>query len=198
MNLSNQEKGLVIGTGDLSELALGWCTYNADHMSMYGVNASVPKTLIKKLIGWYASWIMVSNRELHDTLMDILDTPVSPELTGSGAGGQDAQVTEDKIGPYELHDFFLYNMLRHGYGPAKIMYLAEHTREGWSKDYTRTDLKQWLQVFINRFFSQQFKRSCLPDGPKIGSISLSPRGDWRMPSDANQYEWFKQLKEYGN
>lgn len=198
MNLSNQEKGLVIGTGDLSELALGWCTYNADHMSMYGVNASVPKTLIKKLIGWYASWVMVSNRELHDTLMDILDTPVSPELTGSGAGGQDAQVTEDKIGPYELHDFFLYNMLRHGYGPAKIMYLAEHTREGWSKDYTRADLKQWLQVFINRFFSQQFKRSCLPDGPKIGSISLSPRGDWRMPSDANQYEWFKQLKEYGD
>lgn len=198
MNLSNQEKGLVIGTGDLSELALGWCTYNADHMSMYGVNASVPKTLIKKLIGWYASWIMVSNRELYDTLEDILDTPVSPELTGSGADGKDAQVTEDKIGPYELHDFFLYNMLRHGYGPAKIMYIAEHTKEGWSKEYTRADLKQWLQVFINRFFSQQFKRSCLPDGPKIGSISLSPRGDWRMPSDANQYEWFKQLKEYGN
>lgn len=198
MNLSNQEKGLVIGTGDLSELALGWCTYNADHMSMYGVNASVPKTLIKKLIAWYASWVMVSNRELHDTLMDILDTPVSPELTGSGADGKDAQVTEDKIGPYELHDFFLYNMLRHGYGPAKIMYLAEHTREGWSKNYTRADLKQWLQVFINRFFNQQFKRSCLPDGPKIGSISLSPRGDWRMPSDANQYEWFKQLKEYGD
>lgn len=189
MNLSNQERGLVIGTGDLSELALGWCTYNADHMSMYGVNVSVPKTLIKSLIGWYAN--NVADETCKEVLLDILDTPVSPELTGSGATGETAQVTEDKIGPYELHDFFLYNTLRHGFAPSKILYLSKHAT--FSKDYTEETIKKWLKVFISRFFSQQFKRSCLPDGPKIGSISLSPRGDWRMPSDADVREWIKQL-----
>lgn len=189
MNLSNQEHGLVIGTGDLSELALGWCTYNADHMSMYGVNVSVPKTLIKSLIGWYAN--NVADETCKEVLLDILDTPVSPELTGSGATGETAQVTEDKIGPYELHDFFLYNTLRHGFAPSKILYLSKHAT--FSKDYTEETIKKWLKVFISRFFSQQFKRSCLPDGPKIGSISLSPRGDWRMPSDADVREWIKQL-----
>ena len=189
MNLSNQEHGLVIGTGDLSELALGWCTYNADHMSMYGVNVSVPKTLIKSLIGWYAN--NVADETCKEVLLDILDTPVSPELTGSGATGETAQVTEDKIGPYELHDFFLYNTLRHGFAPSKILYLSKHA--AFSKNYTEETIKKWLKVFISRFFSQQFKRSCLPDGPKIGSISLSPRGDWRMPSDADVHEWIKQL-----
>lgn len=189
MNLSNQERGLVIGTGDLSELALGWCTYNADHMSMYGVNVSVPKTLIKSLIGWYAN--NVADETCKEVLLDILDTPVSPELTGSGATGETAQVTEDKIGPYELHDFFLYNTLRHGFAPSKILYLSKHAT--FSKDYTEETIKKWLKIFISRFFSQQFKRSCLPDGPKIGSISLSPRGDWRMPSDADVREWIKQL-----
>lgn len=183
MNLANQEGGLVIGTGDLSELALGWCTYNADHMSMYGVNVSVPKTLIKTLIWWYA----VSNPVERNILQDILDTPVSPELTGTGAEGEEAQVTEDKIGPYELHDFFLYNTLRHGYSPEKILYIAQYSEliEKWSID----EIEKWLGVFIKRFFTQQFKRSCLPDGPKIGSISLSPRGDWRMPSDASYKGW---------
>jgi NAD+ synthase (glutamine-hydrolysing) len=192
MNISNQEGGLVIGTGDLSELALGWCTYNADHMSMYGVNASIPKTLIKSLIRWYAEEKAEEN--VRVVLLDVLNTPVSPELTGSGAEGQNAQVTEDNIGPYELHDFFLYNMLRHGFGPKKILYLAKHAE--FSKTYTLDELKKWLEVFIKRFFSQQFKRSCLPDGPKVGSISLSPRGDWRMPSDACKDEWFKQIKDF--
>lgn len=191
MNLSNQEGALVIGTGDLSELALGWCTYNADHMSMYGVNTGIPKTLIKALIKWYSENVWKS-----DVLTDILDTPVSPELTGSGAEGENAQVTEDKIGPYELHDFFLYNMLRHGFGPKKILYMAEHSK--FSKPYTIDDLKKWLRVFIDRFFSQQFKRSCLPDGPKVGSISLSPRGDWRMPSDSCRWEWIREIEQYQN
>ncbi len=195
MNLSNQEGGLVIGTGDLSELALGWCTYNADHMSMYGVNVSIPKTLIKTLIENYMD-SPSTPAEVSVILLDILDTPVSPELTGSGAEGESAQVTEDKIGPYELHDFFLYNMLRHGYSPSKLFYAAEHVREGWSKEYTRDELKKWLRVFINRFFSQQFKRSCLPDGPKVGSISLSPRGDWRMPSDASKEVWASEINNY--
>lgn len=176
MNIANQEGGLVIGTGDLSELALGWCTYNADHMSMYGVNASVPKTLIKELIKWYSS---------SEVFLDILNTPVSPELTGTGAEGDKPQVTEDNIGPYEVHDFVLYNFLRYGFSPRKILFLAEQT------ELKKYDLRKWIKVFFKRFFQQQFKRSCLPDGPKVGSISLSPRGDWRMPSDAesNSWEW---------
>lgn len=195
MNLANQEGGFVVGTGDMSELALGWCTYNADHMSMYGVNAGVPKTLIKRLIKWYAENKTDDNEELKKCLLDILDTPVSPELTGTGATGKDAQVTEDKIGPYELHDFFLYNFLRHGYSPTKILFLAQHA-EGFSKDYDLGELKRWLKVFLKRFFSQQFKRSCLPDGPKIGSISLSPRGDLRMPTDAVVDLWLKEIEGY--
>lgn len=174
MNLANQEKGLVIGTGDLSELALGWCTYNADHMSMYGVNASVPKTLIKELIAWYSD---------SPVIKDILETPVSPELTGTGAEGDKPQVTEDNIGPYEVHDFVLYYFLRHGFSPEKIKFLAEHTI------LRKYDLDKWIGVFFKRFTQQQFKRSCLPDGPKIGSVSLSPRGDWRMPSDSSDKLW---------
>ena len=204
MNIANQEGGIVIGTGDLSELALGWCTYNADHMSMYGVNVDIPKTLIKKLIEWYADEDVMYRDDIEFTgdkvsnslkidkvLRDILETPVSPELTGSGATGSKAQVTEDNIGPYELHDFFLYNMLRHGFDPAKILYIAQ--RAEFDKEYTAEEIKKWLKVFINRFFGQQFKRSCLPDGPKIGSISLSPRGDWRMPSDSVKDVWLKML-----
>ena len=185
MNLANQEGGLVVGTGDLSELALGWCTYNADHMSMYGVNVGVPKTLIKRLIGWYRDLHIVE--PIYEILKDILDTPVSPELTGTGADGSGAQVTEDKIGPYELHDFFLYYMLRYGFSPNKLLYIAKRSELG--DKYDMNTVKKWLKVFIKRFFSQQFKRSCLPDGPKIGSISLSPRGDWRMPSDASIEGW---------
>jgi NAD+ synthase (glutamine-hydrolysing) len=193
MNLSNQVGGLVIGTGDLSELALGWCTYNADHMSMYGVNASVPKTLIKALIEEYSKF-SGGGEDLGRVLTDILKTPVSPELKGTGAGGDQAQVTEDNIGPYELHDFFLYNMIRHGFGPKKIFYLSQHV-SGWKEKFNEETIKKWLKVFIKRFFTQQFKRSCLPDGPKIGSISLSPRGDWRMPSDACMDVWMKELRE---
>lgn len=191
MNMANKMGGLVIGTGDLSELALGWCTYNADHMSMYGVNVSVPKTLVKSIIANYDTTGINGLKEILD---DILDTPVSPELTGSGASGKEAQITEDKIGPYELHDFFLYNMLRHGFGPKKILYMAENS--DLANKYSLDVLKKWLTVFITRFFSQQFKRSCLPDGPKIGSISLSPRGDWRMPSDACVNEWLDEIKKY--
>lgn len=183
MNLANQEGGLVIGTGDLSELALGWCTYNADHMSMYGVNVSVPKTLVKRLIKWYSE----SESGHQEVLKDILETPVSPELTGTGADGEEAQVTEDLIGPYELHDFFLYHTLRHGFSPEKILFLAEHS--DLIKIWTPEDMRKWMKVFVKRFFTQQFKRSCLPDGPKIGSVSLSPRGDWRMPSDATWKTW---------
>ena len=185
MNLANQEGGLVIGTGDLSELALGWCTYNADHMSMYGINVGVPKTLIKRLISWYSGQHIVE--PVYEVLTDILNTPVSPELTGTGAEGENAQVTEDKIGPYELHDFFLYYTLRYGFTPEKILFIAEHSK--LKEKYKREDIEKWLKVFIKRFFTQQFKRSCLPDGPKIGSISLSPRGDWRMPSDASYNDW---------
>lgn len=181
MNIANAEKGIVIGTGDLSELALGWCTYNGDHMSMYAVNSSIPKTLVKKLIRWYAD--KINEEELKSTLLDVLDTPVSPELTGTGAEGKKSQVTEENIGPYELHDFFLYNFLRHGYTPEKIFWMAKHT--SFDEKFTEETIQKWLTVFFKRFFSNQFKRSCLPDGPKIGSVSLSPRGDWRMPSDVS-------------
>lgn len=190
MDIANQEGGMVIGTGDLSELALGWCTYNADHMSMYNVNGSIPKTLVKKEIAWYAR--TTKDENLRKVLEDILATPVSPELTGSGAEGTASQVTEDKIGPYELHDFFLYNTLRHGFSPDKILYLAEHSLLAFT--YSHEEITKWLKVFIKRFFTNQFKRSCMPDCPKVGTISLSPRGDWRMPSDASYQKWIDLIR----
>ena len=187
MDLSNKESALVIGTGDLSELALGWCTYNGDHMSMYGVNTSVPKTLVGHLIRHVAT---TSKETTAKTLLDIVDTPISPELIPANATGQIQQKTEDLVGPYELHDFFIYYFLRHGFRPAKIFLLAQKAFDGKYKDDI---IKHWLSVFYKRFFGQQFKRSCLPDGPKVGSVSLSPRGDWRMPSDAVNTLWKKEI-----
>lgn len=189
MDIANKENGLVIGTGDLSELALGWCTYNGDHMSMYGVNSGIPKTLIRYLVNWVANHRM--SGKSADILKDILDTPVSPELLPKDAHGEIAQKTEDIIGPYELHDFFLYYMIRFGFRPAKVFFLAQHAFRGTYDDDT---IRKWLKVFVRRFFSQQFKRSCLPDGPKVGSINLSPRGDWRMPSDASADMWLKDVE----
>ena len=190
MDLSNKEGALVVGTGDLSELALGWATYNGDHMSMYGVNASIPKTLIRYLVRSVAESDGIDKKS-HDTLLDIIDTPISPELTPADEKGNIKQKTEDLVGPYELHDFFLYYMLRHGFSPEKILFLAKHAfKTGTSEEkYDEETIKRWLGVFMRRFFSQQFKRSCLPDGPKVGSVSLSPRGDWRMPSDASGELW---------
>lgn len=190
MDLANQENAIVVGTGDLSELALGWCTYNGDHMSMYAVNADVPKTLVRYLVDYYAH--AESSEALKKTLCDILETPVSPELLPPDKGGKIIQKTEEKIGPYELHDFFLYYMMRYGFGPEKTFILA---REAFSGTYTEETILKWMKVFYKRFFSQQFKRSCLPDGPKIGSVSLSPRGDLRMPSDASVNLWMKELDE---
>lgn len=192
MDFSNKINGLVLGTGDLSELALGWATYNGDHMSMYNVNGSIPKTLAKHLVMWFAATINTSNptgMTIHETLLDVLATPISPELTKADDKGDIAQITEDIVGPYELHDFFLYNMLRHGYGPTKIYFIARKAFEGI---YDNATIKKWLTTFCRRFFNQQFKRSCLPDGPKVGNISLSPRGDWRMPSDASSKVWLKE------
>ena len=189
MDVANMEGGLVIGTGDLSELALGWATYNGDQMSMYGVNASVPKTLVRHLVKWAAD--TEKDAATRATLLDIIDTPVSPELLPADCDGKIAQKTEDLVGPYELHDFYLYNFLRAGYGPAKILLLAEQAFEG---SYDRTAILKWLTVFFRRFFSQQFKRSAMPDGPKAGSVSLSPRGDWRMPSDASAAAWLRELE----
>lgn len=189
MNVANQTGGLVIGTGDLSELALGWATYNGDHMSMYGVNAGVPKTLVRGLVAHCAA--QTKDKDLRRTLNDVLDTPVSPELLPS-RGKETTQKTEDLVGPYELHDFFLYYFLRFGFSPKKIFWLA---RQAFAGKYDKDEIKKWLQTFIRRFFSQQFKRSCLPDGPKVGSVSLSPRGDWRMPSDASAALWLKQCEE---
>ena len=188
MDLSNKLGGLVIGTGDLSELALGWATYNGDHMSMYGVNVSIPKTLIKHLVRYVAESGVDSMS--RNTLMDIIDTPISPELIPADEKGNIAQKTEDLVGPYVLHDFFLYYMLRQGFGPSKIFMLAKHAFANNSEyKFDEETIKKWLKVFLRRFFSQQFKRSCLPDGPKVGSVSLSPRGDWRMPSDASSALW---------
>jgi len=187
MDLANQTNGMVIGTGDMSELALGWATYNGDHMSMYGVNCSVPKTLVRYLVLFYAE--TTSDRKLHDILIDILDTPVSPELLPPKAG-KISQKTEELVGPYELHDFYLYYMMRFGYTPSKIYRLAVCTFTGI---YDESTIYKWLCTFYRRFFSQQFKRSCLPDGPKVGSVALSPRGDWRMPSDASVNLWMKDL-----
>ena len=188
MDVANMEGGLVIGTGDLSELALGWATYNGDQMSMYGVNASVPKTLVRHLVKWAAA--TEQDAATRATLLDIIDTPVSPELLPADAEGRIAQKTEDLVGPYELHDFFLYNFLRAGYGPAKILLLAEQAFDG---SYDRAAILRWLTVFVRRFFTQQFKRSAMPDGPKVGSVTLSPRGDWRMPSDASAAAWLREL-----
>jgi len=184
MNRANMLNALVIGTGDLSELAMGWCTYNGDHMSMYGVNSGVPKTLVRYLISWVAEHR--SNEDAARALLDILDTPVSPELLPVDKSGKISQKTEDVIGPYELHDFFLHSLVRCGYPVATIKYLAGIAFKGKS---TVAVINKWLKLFIKCFFSQQFKRSCMPDGPKVGSINLSPRGDWRMPSDASGEAW---------
>ena len=188
MNTANKLGGLVIGTGDLSELALGWATYNGDHMSMYGVNAGVPKTLVRYLVGYFAS---VADEPLKSVLYDVLDTPVSPELLPPEENGEIAQRTEDIVGPYELHDFFMYYIMRFGFMPHKIYRIALQTFEG---KYSPEIIKKWLMNFIRRFFTQQFKRSCLPDGPKVGSAAISPRGDWRMPSDMLYAEWMKDAE----
>lgn len=189
MDIANQTWGLVVGTGDLSELALGWATYNGDHMSMYGVNASIPKTLVKHLVKWVANSDI--DKTSRETLLDIIDTPISPELIPADEQGNIKQKTEDLVGPYELHDFFLYYTLRFGYTPKKIFFLANTAFKG---AYSKEVIKHWLTTFFRRFFNQQFKRSCLPDGPKVG-LSLSPRGDWRMPSDASSQLWLKECEE---
>ncbi|MBC8595058.1 NAD(+) synthase [Oscillospiraceae bacterium N12] len=189
MDIANQTNGMVIGTGDLSELALGWATYNGDHMSMYGVNSSVPKTLVKYLVKWVADNGMDDTS--RTTLLDIVDTPISPELIPADENGEIKQKTEDLVGPYELHDFFLYYFMRFGFRPSKIFMLASRTFNGVHDEET---IKKWLFIFFRRFFNQQFKRSCLPDGPKVGSISISPRGDWRMPSDASSAAWLKEIE----
>lgn len=189
MDAANQAGGMVIGTGDLSELALGWATYNGDHMSMYGVNCSIPKTLVRHMVEWVAN--NSDNESIRATLLDICDTPISPELIPAGENGEITQKTEDLVGPYPLHDFFLYCTLRHGFRPAKILYLAEKAFDG---EYDRESILHWLTIFFRRFFAQQFKRSCLPDGPKVGSCSLSPRGDWRMPSDAQSAAWLAECE----
>ena len=183
MDIANKHNGLVIGTGDLSESALGWATYNGDHMSMYAVNSGVPKTLVRYLVDWAAHKLDTHSEEI---LRDVLDTPVSPELLPADENGDIAQKTEDIVGPYELHDFFLYYMVRFGFSPAKILFLAKNA---FVDTYTEEVIEKWLKTFLRRFFAQQFKRSCIPDGPKVGSINLSPRGDWRMPSDAIAFDF---------
>ena len=196
MDLSNQLGALVIGTGDLSELALGWATYNGDHMSMYGVNASIPKTLIRHLVNHVAESGV--DEQSRITLRDIIDTPISPELIPADEAGNITQKTEDLVGPYELHDFFLYHIIRFGYRPSKIFMLARKAFDGSNPEapfYDDETIKKWLTIFLRRFFNQQFKRSCLPDGPKVGSVSLSPRGDWRMPSDASSALWLKECEQ---
>ena len=190
MDIANQTWGMVVGTGDLSELALGWATYNGDHMSMYGVNGSIPKTLVKHLVKWVAENDI--DETSRATLLDIVDTPISPELIPADENGNIRQITEDLVGPYELHDFFLYYFLRCGFRPSKIFFLAART---FKDVYDEETIKKWLQTFCRRFFNQQFKRSCLPDGPKVGSISISPRGDWRMPSDASSEMWLKEVEK---
>ncbi|MDE6352907.1 MAG: NAD(+) synthase, partial [Muribaculaceae bacterium] len=181
MDLANKAGGMVVGTGDLSELALGWATYNGDQMSMYGVNAGVPKTLIRSLVLYFAGQ---SDEATRHILLDIADTPISPELIPADAQGNITQKTEDLVGPYELHDFFIYHFMRWGRSPREIYFLALQAFDG---RYDGAIIEKWLRTFIRRFFTQQFKRSCMPDGPKVGSVTLSPRGDWRMPSDATQF-----------
>ena len=200
MDIANMENGIVIGTGDLSEEALGWCTFNGDHMSMYNVNAGIPKTLLRFIIEWFVSHKLrgedadrkfsIDNQKLADTLQAILDTPISPELLPPDAAGEIAQKTEDSIGPYELHDFFIYYTIRWGMTPYKLYYAARHAFEG---DYSDETIKKWLKNFYHRFFSQQFKRNCAPDGPKVGTVSLSARGDWKMPSDADANIWLDEI-----
>lgn len=190
MDIANKENGLVVGTGDLSELALGWATYNGDHMSMYGVNTSVPKTLVKYLVKWVA--LDGADADAKPYLLDIVDTPISPELLPADEQGNIAQKTEDLVGPYELHDFFLYNYVRFGFGPKKMFFMAQKAFNG---KYPDAVIKKWLVTFMRRFFNQQFKRSALPDGPKVGSVSLSPRGDWRMPSDAQSKLWLVEAEQ---
>jgi NAD+ synthase (glutamine-hydrolysing) len=190
MDIANQVGGLVVGTGDLSELALGWATYNGDHMSMYGVNASVPKTLVRYLIEWCAE--AEFSGKTAGVLHDVCDTPVSPELLPPDESGDISQKTEEHVGPYELHDFFLFQVVRNQFAPRKIFELASRA---FAENYSRPEILKWLQLFYRRFFAQQFKRSCLPDGPKVGSVSLSPRGDWRMPSDANADLWLAELDQ---
>ena len=203
MDLANKMGGMVIGTGDLSELALGWATYNGDHMSMYGVNASIPKTLIRHLVNYVAESGV--DEQSRITLQDIIDTPISPELIPADENGNIKQKTEDLVGPYELHDFFLYYFLRFGFRPSKIYLLAKKAflessgervkiSENDPDSYDDETIKKWLKTFVRRFFNQQFKRSCLPDGPKVGSVSLSPRGDWRMPSDATSTIWLQEAE----
>ncbi len=189
MDLANMEGGIVVGTGDLSEIALGWATFAGDHIAMYGVNGSVPKTLVRRLVEWVASH-HASEAE-KGVLVSVLETPVSPELVPPGKDGAISQKTEDLVGPYELHDFFLFCLLRWGAGPRKILFLAEHAFAG---RYDAAVLRRWLLVFLRRFFAQQWKRSVMPDGPKVGSVSLSPRGDWRMPSDADASAWLRELE----
>ena len=190
MDVANQTGGIVVGTGDLSELALGWATYNGDHMSMYGVNAGIPKTLVRSLVSWIAAY--EADKKTNAILQDIIDTPISPELLPADKDGKITQKTEDLVGPYELHDFFLFYFLRHDFGPAKIYFLA---RQAFSGKFTATEIKKWLKIFFRRFFAQQFKRSCLPDGPKVGSVGISPRGDWRMPSDATSSSWISEVEK---
>ena len=194
MDLSNQLGALLVGTGDLSELALGWATYNGDHMSMYGLNAGIPKTLVQHLVRYVAQCEKLSDTDesISSLLLDIVDTPISPELVSNDDKATITQATEDIVGPYELHDFFLFYMLRYGFRPAKIYLLAQKAFEG---KYTNDVIKQWLTIFCRRFFAQQFKRSCLPDGPKVGSVSLSPRGDWRMPSDTESNLWITECEQ---
>lgn len=187
MDIANQTGGMVLGTGDLSELALGWATYNGDHMSMYGVNAGVPKTLVRHLTAYFAK--TSDDSRVRDILLDIVDTPISPELIPAAADGTIKQKTEDLVGPYELHDFFLYYMLRYGFTPRRVFFLA---RKAFAGKYADDVIKHWMKTFYRRFFNQQFKRSCLPDGPKVGSVCLSPRGDWRMPSDASSHLWLEE------
>lgn len=190
MDIAGSCGAIVVGTGDLSELALGWTTYNGDHMSMYGVNCSIPKTLVRHLVAYFAG--DTQNEDLRATLRDILATPVSPELLPPDAHGEISQRTEESVGPYDLHDFFLYYFLRFGFSPKKIFRLASHA---WAGVYDERTILHWLRVFLRRFFSSQFKRSCLPDGPKVGTVTLSPRGDWRMPSDASASLWLRELDE---
>ena len=190
MDIANMCGGMVVGTGDMSELALGWATYNGDQMSMYGINSSVPKTLVKHMVDWYAN--TRAEGMLRDALLDVVATPVSPELLPATESGEIAQKTEDVVGPYELHDFFLYCTLRRRYAPAKIVMLATLAFEG---TYSKAEIVKWLKVFFRRFFSQQFKRSAMPDGPKVGAVGLSPRGDLHMPSDAHERAWVREIEE---
>ena len=189
MDIANQVGGMVLGTGDMSELALGWATYNGDHMSMYGINAGVPKTLVRRLVKWIAD--AEEDETCRRALVDVIDTPISPELVPADEDGNIKQKTEDLVGPYELHDFFLYYILRYGYGPTRIYALAQQAFVGVYDDAT---IKMWLMTFIRRFFNQQFKRSCMPDGPSVCGLSLSPRGGWHMPSDASSAMWIKECE----